>query len=125
MLGLTPNQIAYLDGRAALYGGNYIDMLHITPSCLDTGSEVIDFWQDKDLSHIMPQSQYPSMAHDWHNIIPEDHSANIARGGEVMTPHEMLAAQADNMLDAQAIDNGLISSVFDHLQHLDLNRLFH
>jgi hypothetical protein len=86
-----------LEGRASRYGGNISDILNITPQSMwDNPDELVDFWDGRDLSHIMPKSVYPDMANDWSNIMPEDPSVNRARGAEIMTDSEALIAEMDN-----------------------------
>jgi len=95
----------YLADRAALYGGDVSDMISATPVRLwDSPNELMAFWEDKDLSHIWPQSQFPEMADDWGNIIPEDPTLNRARGAEVMDDIEVEIALLDNEIDADIID---------------------
>ncbi len=57
-----------LEGRAARYGGDISDMLDITPQSMwDNPDELVEFWDGRDLSHIMPKSVYPEFANDWNN----------------------------------------------------------
>ena len=95
----------YLTGRAANYGGTLGDILDKTPVSLwDNPDELMAFWEDRDLSHIMPQSTHPHLAHDWDNIVAEDSSLNRARGAEEMTDGEIAAAELDADFDATMID---------------------
>lgn len=97
--------IEVLEGRAARYGGDLSDMLNLTPESLwDSPTELMEFWDDKHLSHIYPQSDYPFMANDWDNIVAEDPEINMQRGAQVMTPSELAAAELDVQLDAETID---------------------
>ncbi len=94
-----------LDERAARYGGTVADMLDITPVSLwDSPTELTSFWDQRDLSHVFPQSTHAWMADDWGNIIPESPSVNRARGADIMTQTEMVDAQLDNELLAMDID---------------------
>lgn len=95
-----------LSGRAAKYGGDLADILERTPEHLwDSPSELLAFWEQKDLSHVFPQSTHPDLANDWDNIVPEDASVNRARGAEVMTEQEIDTAAADAEFDASIIEN--------------------
>ena len=94
-----------LDDRASRYGGNVAQMLDITPPSLwDSPTELTAFWDQRDLSHVFPQSTHAWMANDWDNIIPESPSDNRARGTDVMTNDELLSAQLDNEIVAMDID---------------------
>ena len=108
---LTAEYVAdTLTTRASYYGGTLGDMLARTPVCLwDSPNELLEFWADKDLSHIFPQSTHPELAEVWTNIVAEDSSVNRARGAEVMTDMDVLIAEQDAATDASIID----------LQHLD------
>ena len=79
-------------------------MLQLTPSFLDCDSEVLAFWHQHELSHIQSQNERPDLANCWNNIIPENPSANRARGSNAMTPWELSQAQLDTTLDAITID---------------------
>ena len=106
-MSITATEIAdYLDDRAGLYGGTAADMLNITPVELwDSPSELMEFWESKDLSHMFPQSTHPELANVWSTIMPEDPSLNRSRGAEVMTDEEILEAERDNQFDADLIDS--------------------
>ena len=104
MLTMT-DAISELEGRAARYGGDLSDMLKLTPENLwDSPTELMEFWDDKHLSHIYPQSDYPHLANDWDNIVAEDPDLNMQRGAKIMTPGELLAAELDAEIDAETID---------------------
>ncbi len=95
-----------LETRAARYGGTVGDILSETPRCLwDSPTELEMFWEDRDLSHIFPQSTHPELADVWTNIVAEDSSINRARGAEVMTQEELELAELDNQVDALEIDS--------------------
>ena len=64
----------------------------------------MEFWDQKDLSHIYPRSTFPEMSDDWTNIIPEDAAINRARGAAVMSDLEVQTAMLDNQRDAEMID---------------------
>lgn len=103
---LTPEYVAdVLSTRAAAYGGSLGDMLSRTPVCLwDSPKELLEFWSEKDLSHIYPQSTHPHLAEVWTNIVPEDAAINRARGASVMTDMEVLVAGTDAEYDADILD---------------------
>ena len=103
---LTAEYVAdTLTTRASYYGGTLGDMLARTPVCLwDSPNELLEFWADKDLSHIFPQSTHPELAEVWTNIVAEDSSVNRARGAEVMTDMEVHIAGMDAELDAELLD---------------------
>ena len=98
--------IAYLEERAAKYGGTAADMLDRTPVQLwDSPSEIREFWDLHDLSHIKPQADFPELADDWDNIIPEDSDINRARGAEIMTADEIDQAEESALTTAAYIDD--------------------
>ena len=108
---------ADLTARAARHGGDLQDMLDLTPVSLwDSPSELAAFWEDRDLSHIYPQSTHPELANDWGNIIAEDSSTNRSRGAEVMTEEEIEAAELDNQLDAETIEDMFDDDSIDILE---------
>ena len=102
---MIESTVAWLDERAARYGGTAADILDKTPTYLwDNPDELRAFWDVHDLSHVFPQSMYPSMANDWTNIVPENASVNRARGAETMTPDEIVDAEINAELVAIDID---------------------
>jgi hypothetical protein len=103
-VNLSPDTLTYLNQRANSYNGTVDNILAITPSYLDTDQEVLAFWQDRDLSHILCQSDHPELTDSWSNIIPEDASSNRGRGGHDMTPLDVLNTYADNALDALSVE---------------------
>ena len=95
-----------LDDRASRYGGTVAQMLDITPPSLwDSPTELTAFWNQRDLSHVFPQSTHEWLANDWDNIIPESPDVNRARGADVMTDVELLDAQRTNELLAMDIES--------------------
>ena len=97
---------ALLDDRASRYGGTVAQMLDITPPSLwDSPTELTAFWDQRDLSHVFPQSTHAWLANDWDNIIPESPTHNRARGADVMTDVEIIDAQLDNELLALDIES--------------------
>ncbi len=98
-----------LETRASRYGGTLGDILAETPVCLwDSPTELEMFWEDRDLSHIFPQSTHFELANNWNNIIPEDSSTNRSRGADVMTQEELELTELHNEVDALAIDDTII-----------------
>lgn len=95
-MDLLPDTLDALAERAAAYHGTVSDILAITPDSLTTDDAILSFWDERHLSHVLPQSHYPDLANNWSNIIPEDPTANLARGDDVMTPDELYQALADN-----------------------------
>lgn len=93
--------------RAAAYDGTVSDILAITPDSLTSEDAILAFWDERHLSHILPQSDYPELANNWSNIIPEDPSANLSRGDAVMSPDELHDALLDNEMFASAIEHHL------------------
>lgn len=116
--------IALLSERAARYGGTAADMLDKTPPHLwDNPTEIAVYWHEHDLSHIYAQSEFPELADDWTNIVPENPSVNRARGAETMTHDEIVTADIessavaidiDDAIDGDSIEfaNDLIDAVF-------------
>jgi hypothetical protein len=103
----------YLYDRAAAHGLTVDELLSITPeSVADCPIQSAEFWEDKDISHIYPQSTHPHLANDVTNMMPEDPDLNRPRGAKVMTQKEIDVATADNEADASEIDNDF-SDVFD------------
>ena len=103
---ITAEHVAdVLSTRAAAYGGTLGDIMSKTPVILwDNPDELLQFWDDKDLSHIYPRSTHPELAEVWDNIIPEDAAINRARGAAVMTDLEESTALFDAEIDASIID---------------------
>ena len=95
----------YLHQRADRHGISVDDLLSITPeNVADSPQEAVTFWEQRDISHIYPQSDYPWMSDDVSNMMPEDPSVNRSRGAEVMTDMEVLVAEQDNQMLADTID---------------------
>ena len=94
-----------LSERAARYGGEISDLLNVTPTSMwDNPTELVEFWEGRDLSHIFAQSTHPWLADDWSNIIPEDPTVNRGRGADMMTLSEEAMAHLDNQVYADVID---------------------
>ena len=97
---------AMLDDRASRYGGTVAQMLDITPPSLwDSPTELTAFWDQRDLSHVFPQSTHAWLANDWDNIIPESPAVNRARGADIMSDVDIINAQMDNELLAMDIES--------------------
>ena len=91
----------YLDGRGAPYGITAEELIAKTPSIIQNDPHaVLSFWQQKDISHILPTSTHPELAGDFNNWIPEDPGPNHARHDQVMSWAEHSHAQLDNFFDA-------------------------
>jgi len=91
----------YLTDRGNHYGLSAQDLLNQTPDLIqDNPAAILTFWQDKDISHVLPTSTHPHLAGDTSNVFPEDPSINRARQDEPVSPLERLEAWADNQLDA-------------------------
>lgn len=95
-MDLSPDALDYLNQRASFYNGSAAEMLAITPSTLTTEESILHFWEQRHLSHILPQSEYPELADKWSNIIPEDPASNLARNDSIMSPDEFQDALLDN-----------------------------
>lgn len=109
----------YLTNRAASYGGDLQDILDETPVSLwDSPTELMTFWENRDLSHIFPQSEYPELADVWSNIVPEDPSDNRARGAETMTSEDVVVADYNNQEFADIIDDEITDDSADFLAEL-------
>ena len=102
---MVESTVAWLDERAARYGGTAADILDKTPTYLwDNPDELRTFWDTHDLSHVFPQSTHPWLSDDWTNIVPENASVNRARGAEIMTHDEIITADVQSEMIALDID---------------------
>ena len=111
--------MAYLGQRAANYGGDASDMLERTPIDLwDSPTEIMAYWDGRDLSHIYPQSQFPELSDDWDNIIAEPFAINRGRGANIMTVGEHEYAQIINDVDADIIDATHVNDSAEFLESL-------
>jgi hypothetical protein len=109
----------YLTGRAASYGGDLQDILDETPVSLwDSPTELMTFWENRDLSHIFPQSEFPELADVWSNIIPEDPSDNRARGDDIMSSEDVVVAEYNNEEYADILDDEIIDDSTEFLEEL-------
>ena len=104
--------------RAANYGGELGDILAITPVELwDSPTELEQFWADRDLSHVFPQSLFPELSNEWSNIVAEDSTLNRSRGDDIMSSEEYTAALDDAAVDAEILD---IVNTDDSVEFLDM-----
>lgn len=93
----------YLADRGSSYGLSAVDLINQTPGTIqDNPTAILDFWQQKDISHILPTSTHPELAGDASNVFPEDPGVNRARQDEIVSPLERLEAWVDNQIDAIA-----------------------
>jgi hypothetical protein len=91
----------YLADRGNRYGLSAQDLINQTPDLIqDDPAAILTFWQDKDISHVLPTSTHPHLADDATNIFPEDPSINRTRQDEPVSPLERFEAWADNQTDA-------------------------
>jgi hypothetical protein len=98
--------ISRLESRASNHGVDVDVLLEKIPSnVVDSHTEVNEWLDIKDVSHIKPQSTHPHLADEASNIIWEDSDVNRSRGAQEMTDVEVLTAQLDNEFDARIIDN--------------------
>lgn len=97
----------YLHERADRHGITVEELLSFTPeNVADSPQESVTFWEQRDISHIYPQSDYPWMSDDPSNMMPEDPSVNRSRGADVMSDMEVFTAEQDNQMLADIIDTG-------------------
>ena len=90
-----------------------------------SSEELIDFLEQKDVSHIIPQSEAPHLADNIDNIYLEDSSINRARGAEVSSDEEISIAWEDQIQDtnnlqaddttweqlSESLDNSLVDEI--------------
>ena len=120
MTTYTAAEVAdYLSGRAASYGGDLQDILDETPVSLwDSPTELMTFWENRDLSHIFPQSDFPELADVWSNIIAEDPGTNRARGDDIMSSEEVVVTEYNNDEFADIIDDEIVDDSTEFLEEL-------
>jgi len=114
-LDLSSDTLNYLNQRASFYNGTAAEMLAITPPSLTTEESILNFWEQRHLSHIFPQSEFPELADNWSNIIPEDPASNLSRNDNIMSSDELQDALLDNEALALTIqqESGWIPSPED------------
>ena len=109
---MSAEATSYLISRAYNHGITLDDLLAMTPSSIaDDMQKCVIFWEQRDISHDLPQSTHPELANDPTNMMPEDPSTNRSRGAEEMTTLEELMAQLDNEILATMIDIGIDTDV--------------
>lgn len=103
---ITPDMVMdYVKQRAADHGLSVADVLEMIPDdVIDSPAETYMLLQEKDLSHIMPQSTHPELADDPGNVFLEDPGPNRSAGARVRTAEEIEAAEQDLLDDAARID---------------------
>jgi hypothetical protein len=69
--------------------------------------EIIQFLQIKDISHVLPVSQFPELKSDINNIVLEDSFTNRSRGAEIISENEIEIIQKDNLNDIEDFENNL------------------
>lgn len=102
----------YLAERGAAYGISVQDMLAKTPEAIqDSPDKILEFWQNKHISHVLPVSDYPELSDEPSNWFPEDASENISAGSDPRSHAEVLDAYSDNvsdMFDGDCDDDGVV-----------------
>ena len=104
----------YLEKRGSKYGISLHDMLSKTPnSIVDKPDRLLEFWQNKDISHIHPIAINPELQGDPENWFPEDAQENRSKNipGYIRSEDEKLEAFQDNeedILDLDYDDDGQI-----------------
>ena len=78
--------------------------------------QIVELLKTKDISHVLPQSEFPDLANDINNIVLEDFSVNRARGAEIMSHEEINVANNDYINDIESFEDGL--SVLDDLPEI-------
>ncbi len=109
---LSEEAQSYINGRFAVYGISgeeaYNDNTLFPNEVKELNSdEIIEILRTKDISHVMPKSQYPELESDINNIILEDSSINRSRGAEIMTENEIDTAQSDYYNDIQEFEDNI------------------
>lgn len=97
---------AYLNERYGRYGISGEDGYnnHLSDEAKELSSdELIELMEQKDISHIVPQSKDPSQAGDIENTYLEDSSVNRSRGAQESTEEEIEAALEDQNYDVATI----------------------
>jgi hypothetical protein len=76
-----------------------------------SSSDIIEFLDHKDISHIYPKSIYPSLEDNMNNVFLEDSVVNRSRGAEIVSPEEFQVAWEDQIqdcLDLDVNDDGML-----------------
>ena len=101
----------YLEQRGSRYGIPLKDMLTKTPSSiLDDPEELLEFWKNKDISHIYPLETHPELANEPNNCFSEDIGENRAsnQAGDIAIKSEIFDAYIDNEMDVIAIKTTML-----------------
>ena len=69
-----------------------------------SSNDIITFLEHKDISHIYPRSQFPSLEGNIDNIFLEDKLINRMRGSDIVTPAEVQIAWNDQVHDSIDLD---------------------
>lgn len=102
----SPEVRAYFDERYGRYGISGQDGYnnHLSDEAKElSSSELIELMEQKDISHITPQSHDPSLAGEIDNTYIEDSSINRSRGAQVSSEEEIEAALVDQNYDVATI----------------------
>lgn len=102
----------YLAERGAVYGISSHDMLAKTPEAIqDNPDKILEFWQNKHISHVLPVSDYPELSDEPSNWFPEDASENTSAGNDTRSQTEIWDAYSDNasdIFDGDYDDDGVV-----------------
>lgn len=105
---LSPKVQSYLNERYSRYGisGEEGFNHHLNDDAKNLSSdELIELLQQKDISHIHPQSSHPEWSEDINNTYLEDSSINRSRGARESTEEEIEAALEDQNYDVELIQS--------------------
>jgi len=69
--------------------------------------QIIELLKTKDISHVMPKSQYPELESNLNNIVLEDSAVNRSRGAQIMTDDELSVAKEDYLSDIDDLEESL------------------
>lgn len=120
---LDPETKNYWNSRFAKYNLDgeeaYEQLLSEEAKQLDS-DELQEFLKQKDISHIIPQSEAPELADKLSNVYLEDTDINRARGAEISSQAEWEEAWADQQFDAAQIQEGNISD-YEPIGAMDLS----
>jgi hypothetical protein len=102
----------YLAERGAAYGISGQDMLAKTPEAIKDGPDkILEFWQNKHISHVLPVSDYPELSDEPSNLFSEDASENFSEDSDPRSHAKALNAYSDNvsdMFDGDYDDDGVV-----------------
>lgn len=103
---ISPQAQEYFNSRFNDYGISGEDAYNtlVSEEAKELSSEeLIDFLQQKDISHIVPQSEAPHLADNIDNIYLEDSSINRSRGAELSSDEEISIAWEDQINDTNSL----------------------